>query len=667
MPDVATLSLAATLGLVTLTLAAGLTWAGFLVRSDRLPAATRYADIRERVSIAREELQRLEVRRREIEQEIHDRDRMATEVQVLQQRLDELQLELSNLEPARQDIDEVKRQAAEAALEKAKVDVELRALREEADRLRVELDPEWIEELRRRKDEEELELFRIREELERVRPELDAALRQIAEAREAEARVAALAQRVEELKVESGPLTETVGRARDDLQSARQAARAAREAEEAAQRKLAALEAEIAALTAVRDGLAAKGPGGGKDQHADPAALIADLVASPACLAAPVVTRRAARSETDALHGVARHLKESGLSFSRRTLHAFHTALKVNDTAQLTVLAGVSGTGKSLLPRRYAEAMGIHFLQVAVEPRWDSPQDLLGFYNYVESRYRATELARLMAHLDPWQSLNLPEGAPDFRDHMALVLLDEMNLARVEYYFSEFLSRLEARPVWRDSLTKEDCKDALIPVDIRGMQDPPRLFPAHNILFVGTMNDDESTQSLSDKVLDRGNVLQFPAPASFPAAAPATAAPSSEAQRFREWRGWVKGAGAIPTAQADLVREAVADLSRIMQGFGRPFGHRLNQAIRAYAANYPSEGNAGADLRVPLADQVEFRILPKLRGIEIDSHRDRFDQLVTLIRKRLDDQELADRLESTCDEQGRGSNLFFWRGLMRND
>ena len=123
---------------------------------------------------------------------------------------------------------------------------------------------------------------------------------------------------------------------------------------------------------------------------------------------------------------------------------AFHTALKINDTSQLTVLAGVSGTGKSLLPRRYAEAMGMHFLPIAVEPRWDSPQDLLGFYNYIEKRYRATDLARSLVHMDPYNTSTLAEGA--FRDQMMLVLLDEMNLARVEYYFSEFLSRLETRP-----------------------------------------------------------------------------------------------------------------------------------------------------------------------------------------------------------------------------
>ena len=134
------------------------------------------------------------------------------------------------------------------------------------------------------------------------------------------------------------------------------------------------------------------------------AELLKDLIARPACLAAPVTLRNTGRLETDALHDVAQYLQSCGLTFADRTLHAFHTALKINDAAQLTVLAGVSGTGKSILPRRYAEAIGIHFLQVAVEPRWDSPQDLLGFYNYVEKKYRATELARLLAHFDPWKS-----------------------------------------------------------------------------------------------------------------------------------------------------------------------------------------------------------------------------------------------------------------------
>ena len=85
----------------------------------------------------------------------------------------------------------------------------------------------------------------------------------------------------------------------------------------------------------------------------------------------------------------------------------------------MTVLAGVSGTGKSLLPRRYAEAMGLRFLQISVEPRWDSPQDLLGFYNYIEKRYRATDLARALVHMDPYNTSELSNGGHE--DEMMLV------------------------------------------------------------------------------------------------------------------------------------------------------------------------------------------------------------------------------------------------------
>ena len=91
-----------------------------------------------------------------------------------------------------------------------------------------------------------------------------------------------------------------------------------------------------------------------------------------------------AEEEKNALLRVEKLLEDSGLEFSRRTINAFHTSLKTAVISPLTVLAGISGTGKSQLPRRYADAMGIHFLKLPVQPRWDSPQDLFGFYNYIE-------------------------------------------------------------------------------------------------------------------------------------------------------------------------------------------------------------------------------------------------------------------------------------------
>ena len=88
--------------------------------------------------------------------------------------------------------------------------------------------------------------------------------------------------------------------------------------------------------------------------------------------------------------------------------------------------------------------MGIHKLVMPVQPRWDSPQDLFGFYNYMERKYKATELSRCLVRMDPYnfQAYNFDK---ELHSHLLLILLDEMNLARTEYYFSEFLSRLELR------------------------------------------------------------------------------------------------------------------------------------------------------------------------------------------------------------------------------
>jgi 5-methylcytosine-specific restriction endonuclease McrBC GTP-binding regulatory subunit McrB len=81
------------------------------------------------------------------------------------------------------------------------------------------------------------------------------------------------------------------------------------------------------------------------------------------------------------------------------------------------------------------------------------------------------------------------------KDRMMMILLDEMNLARVEYYFSDFLSRLESRPRPSDVGNKSERKDAEIELEIPNMERAPRIFPGYNLLFAGTMNEDESAYS----------------------------------------------------------------------------------------------------------------------------------------------------------------------------
>lgn len=360
-------------------------------------------------------------------------------------------------------------------------------------------------------------------------------------------------------------------------------------------------------------------------------------------------------NEADAIKRVERRLRAKGLDYPARTLRAFHTAMKVNETTQMAVLAGISGTGKSQLPRQYAAGMGIGFLQVPVQPRWDSPQDLMGFYNYIEGKFRPTDMARALWAMD---ELNNDDAE---QDRMMMILLDEMNLARVEYYFSDFLSRLESRPLPNDVGNKNERKDAEIELEIPNMKHAPRIFPGYNLLFAGTMNEDESTQSLSDKVVDRANIIRFAAPKKIKDGQADGEAEPTKAISQETWNKWVRSSASIE-GDARVTRH-VEQMLDLMRDFKRPFGHRLGRAMVAYAANYPEvEGGRGID--DALADQVEMRLLPKLRGVEVDMAGSQFSKLKTFVERDLGDDALAQAIDDSMS-LAEATGQFVWSGVTR--
>jgi archaellum component FlaC len=381
--------------------------------------------------------------------------------------------------------------------------------------------------------------------------------------------------------------------------------------------------------------------------------------------------------ELKCLGQVAEYLVGHGLRFPTRILHAFHTSLKIADISPLVVLAGISGTGKSELPRRYAEAMGMHFLNIAVQPRWDSPQDMFGFFNYMEGRYRATELARALVQMDPyWDEKGRGWACPSGWDkkntstQMLLVLLDEMNLARVEYYFSEFLSRLEIRRGIAPR-NAEDRRKAEIPLEVGGVagaQSIMQLFVDTNVLFAGTMNEDETTQTLSDKVVDRANVLRFGKPARLTRDV-ITERPegSSKALLFDNWAKWRKTEDKIPTEMGDKVTAWIQQLNEIMTLVRRPFAFRTEMAMRSYIANYPHNGNAGEAVRWAMVDQIEQRILPKFRGLDPSEPAvgKAIGRLMDLFGGgQLDDPRLKEAINQA---RSGGEHLFSWQGVDRTE
>lgn len=355
-------------------------------------------------------------------------------------------------------------------------------------------------------------------------------------------------------------------------------------------------------------------------------------------------------------------LKENGFIFNPRAIRAFHAGLKCSQTSPLVVLAGISGTGKSLLPELYATAIGMNFLPVAVQPRWDSPQDLFGFYNYMEGRYKATELSRLLWQFDKY---NNPNAKVLYAQQMpiSLVLLDEMNLARVEYYFSDLLSKLEIRTGLNPD-NADDRRRAEIELECNAMSKADqsrRLFVGLNTLFIGTMNEDESTQTLSEKVLDRANVIRFGRPSQL-AVSPQkdnflhAFANSPKTITFENWQTWCNKA--LSPVDRNNLKRTVTELNDAMSAVGRPFGHRVNLAIERYIAVYPGTYSEA------LSDQIEMKILPKLNGL--DSQADGFQQVMQKLNGvigGLHDEALMKAFETSCDHAS--ASFFKWRGVMR--
>jgi energy-coupling factor transporter ATP-binding protein EcfA2 len=250
------------------------------------------------------------------------------------------------------------------------------------------------------------------------------------------------------------------------------------------------------------------------------------------------------------------YLRDRDILYPRHIIENYLTLIRCND---LIILAGDSGSGKTNLVNSFAKAIGGVSKIIPVKPNWTSSEDLLGYYNPLEKKYLATPFL---------EALNEAIQNPDVP---YFICLDEMNLARIEYYFADFLSKLETRDSTpeiqlysdtesahvlselkaivsiitnaKDKFSKEGIidfvklmqdesinaemkrafgfsdKDSLIKYhgDIRRMLagvmgTPSTIKIPPNVRIIGAINIDETTHYLSPKILDRAHVMKFSSP-----------------------------------------------------------------------------------------------------------------------------------------------------------
>lgn len=309
--------------------------------------------------------------------------------------------------------------------------------------------------------------------------------------------------------------------------------------------------------------------------------------------ASPVVTVTAAE-----IKAVLDYISARGFHFEPWQVAAFITAVR---TKPFVILAGVSGTGKSALPRLVADATGAVIETVPVRPDWNDSSELLG-YTTLTNEFRPGHLMRVA------------EQAVANPGKQYFVLLDEMNIARPEYYFAEVLSRIEEAGVLLDGTVAAPLKpDAGEPWNQVGLPS--------NLAIVGSVNMDETTFGFSRKVLDRAFVIEFS-----DVDLSLVGSSDSEATTAQEWPAgvWRREsatlAGHPRRGEPSVVRvvQTLTEINNVLQQGQLHFGYRVRDEVAMFvlAAEQLPEFFAtpvGGQID-PLDLAVSMKVLPRIQG-----------------------------------------------------
>ena len=190
----------------------------------------------------------------------------------------------------------------------------------------------------------------------------------------------------------------------------------------------------------------------------------------------------------DVIKNIKQYMESKGFFYEEGLIENFYLSLK---SKPFVILAGISGTGKTRLVKLFAEALGAtstngQYKLVSVRPDWSDSSDLFGYVD-LNGKFICGTITTFIEEAK--RNINKPY----------FLCLDEMNLARVEYYLSDILSIMETR----------DFRDGEIVTDgirINGHED---ISLPENLYIIGTVNMDETTFPFSKKVLDRANTIEF--------------------------------------------------------------------------------------------------------------------------------------------------------------
>jgi hypothetical protein len=326
---------------------------------------------------------------------------------------------------------------------------------------------------------------------------------------------------------------------------------------------------------------------------------VADYLPAAPAPARPVAAPAATVAATGSMdiQSVLDYIEARGFHFDPWQVASYITAIR---TKPFLILAGVSGTGKSALPRLIADATGAVCTTVPVRPDWNDSSELLGYKT-------------LKGDFEPGRLLQFAAEAAANPDAQYFFLLDEMNIARPEYYFAEVLSRIEEAGVLLDGVEatplNQDAGDEWGSVAIPS-----------NLAIVGSVNMDETTFGFSRKVLDRAFVIEF-SDVDLSLVGGAGVTPTSQDWNSDVWRRESVTLASHPRkGDPSVVRviETLTELNALLQPAQLHFGYRVRDEIAMFvlaAEQQPDQFETPQGGQIdPLDLAISMKVLPRIQG-----------------------------------------------------
>ena len=290
-------------------------------------------------------------------------------------------------------------------------------------------------------------------------------------------------------------------------------------------------------------------------------------------------------------------LCEDFRNFAANRLHLYYDISSIRQfisglaVTHIMIMQGMSGTGKTSLAFAFGEYLQNKSTIVPIQPMWKERTDLLGYYNEFTKKFNETQLLRKMYEAN-------------YSNDIYVTVLDEMNIARVEYYFAEFLSLLEIPDVTGRQLHIIPDEKPSDPKKLhKGMMQMPE-----NMWFIGTANNDDSTFAISDKVYDRAMVINLDKKCE------AFEAPATDAIKLsiNHWKNLVSQAlKEYAVTRRNLRRIARLD-KYLSEHFRVSFGNRIMKQINTYVPVYLA---CGGDELEAIDDILAKKVLRKLEAL----------------------------------------------------